>query len=565
MTSSNDFCSSVDILLNTEFSGKIRNAIINHFNEIPHHPYRDFDAELVIEKITYLPAYLAQMSAQYEERSLSFHSEPYTRQMSPGTYPDFSNLYSINLARPNNFTDTTNSYTYPGPLSTCSSCEGRGQTTCMACGGKGENTCSNCGGVGKRTCSSCGGSGKKACNECNFWGMVRKTCYSCNGTGKQYSYEVSCSSCFGTGKSWGASCYYCGGTGRRTPEVNCSTCGGGGYRSAVCSNCSGYKEVTCGSCYYGEIRCNYCSGAGVLRCRKCSGTGNVTCAVCKGKGMFISYAVLRQQLYTERTDLSKVNVPDLEKKFGYSPELKDAIAKPIYIRKEKKLPSQIALGNEPIEQIYSRQYKEQFPAGKNNAVMQFQQFEVHKVNTYLIECIYKFESFPLLLYGIKDTFIDINSPIKRYRESLVVSAGKHYGDNQFVACYDDMKKVVEMGKVSPCEKEQRIFQKVSGHIIKAYSYGNVMGAILFLFLLPLAIPFLRVMPGFQTANSIGGLLIVCLLSSLIFLFSGGVIFRKMFGYRIQSDRKRFLIGTGVHILLMATIYLIIVVCCNWLV
>ena len=128
-----------------------------------------------------------------------------------------------------------------------------------------------------------------------------------------------------------------------------------------------------------------------------------------------------------------------------------------------------------------------------------------------------------------------------------------------------MTKVVEMRTGVPSQKEQRILQKVGGHILKAYTFGNILGAILFLFLLPLAIPFLKVMPGFKKTTSIGAVLIVCLLCSLIILFSGNAIFRKMFGYKIQSDRKRFLIGTGVHILLMFVIYLIMVVCCNWLV
>lgn len=564
MTSSNDFRGSSDILLNTEFSGKVRDAIINFFNQIPHHPYRDLSTALAIRKITYLPTYLAQMTTQYEERSVSFHRAPYKQQMSPGSYPDFSNLYNINLARPGSFTDKTNSYTYPGSLSTCGSCVGRGQISCTACDGKGKNACNNCEGTGERTCSNCGGSGKKDCNECNFWGLVRKTCYSCNGTGKQASYAVSCSSCNGTGKSYGASCYYCQGTGRRTPEVNCSTCGGNGYRPATCSNCNGFKEVTCTSCYHGKITCSYCSGTGVLICRKCSGRGNIICSVCEGKGRFISYAVLHQRLY-KRTAQSQVNVSSLKEKFGYAPALKDAIAKPIYVLKEKSLPSRIILGNAELEQAYSQQYKEHYPARNANTVMLFQQFEVHKVNAHLIECIYKSDSFPLLLYGIKDTFIDISSPVKRYRKALMASAGKHYSENQFVACYEDMKKAVEMGKTSPSEREHEILQKVYSHIIKAYSFGNIMGAILVLFLLPLVIPFLRVMPGFQTENAIGGVLVVCFLSSLIFLFSGGVIFRRMFGHRIRSDRKRFLIGTGIHMLVMFIIYLLIVACCNWLV
>jgi RecJ-like exonuclease len=135
----------------------------------------------------------------------------------------------------------------------CSYCNGKGNTACQDCKGTGQKEgmtrgsylkCENCNGRGKLTCGACNAQGKsitfQTCPKCN--GKVRKTaeakndlCIECNGLGK-LKEEINCAECGGTGKmpfgprsNWeNKACPNCAGKGKLITSKSCMKCQGKG-------------------------------------------------------------------------------------------------------------------------------------------------------------------------------------------------------------------------------------------------------------------------------------------------------------------------------------------------
>jgi hypothetical protein len=117
---------------------------------------------------------------------------------------------------------------------------------------------------------------KTFCRRCNAWGEI--DCSVCGGKG--YKEEpcnlcdekgmVLCSKCEGSGK---VTCYEC--AGRKEVSVICGRCAGRGY--VRCYSCRGDGWVTCARCDgEGTLRCFTCRGDGFFRCKNCRGRGKIT-------------------------------------------------------------------------------------------------------------------------------------------------------------------------------------------------------------------------------------------------------------------------------------------------
>lgn len=106
-------------------------------------------------------------------------------------------------------------------LSTCTTCDGTGESPCSGCNGSGKSECSTCQGRGDAVCGHCGGSGETrekvgtpsgnaedVARVCPFCVRGRETCKPCKGSG-----EEACFVCNGSGKQ---PCETCKGAGRFT-------------------------------------------------------------------------------------------------------------------------------------------------------------------------------------------------------------------------------------------------------------------------------------------------------------------------------------------------------------
>lgn len=173
----------------------------------------------------------------------------------------------------------------------CAHCAASGQLPCVACGCSGRCDCKGCYGAKSAECPRCEGACEHTCLQCH--GATSTECTHCHGRGL-----VTCNNCYGAGEK---SCYSCGGAGysTRTETVvrdigkgpysttesirsNCMACSGSG--KLACSVCYRRKEVDCGHCNHGRLRCLACDAGGKQRCSLCSESGRIVCSTCRGVG-----------------------------------------------------------------------------------------------------------------------------------------------------------------------------------------------------------------------------------------------------------------------------------------
>jgi len=234
-----------------------------------------------IEQIAPFTCVTSSIQTQYENRSVSTESTPYSGgSVDSGAPPG---MWDIDVTRPRDFEKSKKQVNVPRSekVETCNGCSGRGKTTCSSCSGNRQVNCSSCFGSGKENCSSCSGTGQQSCSRCH-------------GQGYNYEYKTRSESYYDYSK---------GSTEWRTVNEsvreNCYSCS---YGKVTCSSCSGNGKKTCWQC----------SGSGRVTCSSCSGSGIVTCGKCSGHGKIKYYKVLtiKFEYKEQKSFINHSDIPD---------------------------------------------------------------------------------------------------------------------------------------------------------------------------------------------------------------------------------------------------------------
>ncbi len=177
---------------------------VNRWNGDGFFRIKNLGDKIFVEEIAAQYSYTTRLRTQYEERTISKQTVPYSggHVDDRGRPPE---PWDIHVRRPEDFEDRTEHLPVPHTEQV--------------------HTCSSCAGVGTTGCATCGGSGRVSCPFCHGKGVqVRQEMRSekdANGNPvmRPVTVEVKCTCFDGT-----ATCNHCGGNGRLT----CGTCAGGG-------------------------------------------------------------------------------------------------------------------------------------------------------------------------------------------------------------------------------------------------------------------------------------------------------------------------------------------------
>lgn len=538
------------------FGKDLRKMICNWANNAPHHPYRDFDAQLQVRAAVHRPVYLYNLDIQFENRTVAFGSKP-TTSRTPGFIPDMHNLFALPLSGSVIPYKTQAFETrYNGGITTCSGCSGYGYKTCSRCNGVGYPDCTACGTKGTVTCYSCHGAGSQDCNRCNFWGQVTKTCYNCSGSGRIYG-RVTCYSCRGSGRDTWGTCFACSGTGGRYESSTCSSCNGVGHSTTTCGECGGFKKVTCSRCYgRGTNSCSTCNGAGKVQCTGCEGRGKITCRSCEGAGAFQEFAKVTQRFIHERSEDAYVNGHVVKLFPHLTPNVEEARRVAVFSREAGLLPDQLSIGIAGLEKAYQQlQANARKQGGAHIRILQ-QRFVVKQVDATQVSCTYKNIHFDIWVYGNKFRVLDHGSPVKQYRDNLVKQAKTDYQGKRFFDSYALYAKALEMSGQETQRHEVKTFLALERRLALPVVFGSVTGALLCLLLAPFLLPTARAVwtTGAAMDDGLQGgfLLLVKCWAVLLLLINAAtpvvvfsVLKHKKNYFRVRSDLKRFVTGGAV--------------------
>jgi hypothetical protein len=559
MTSSSDFYASKAVAHDDIMVPILRQRLDKWVNAIPHHPYLDLAKKSQFLAVTHCPVYLVEIMTQFEKRSVQYHRTPYRRQGNPGVIPDFSNLYSIKLNPTTDYATQSFQYTYWGSVELCRSCSGNGYQICYSCHGVRVFTCSQCSGKGNVKCTTCYGSGKTQCNDCDYFGRVSKTCISCYGEGQVKGWNTRCWTCNGTGRSGGTTCWSCSGAGEKMQMVNCSLCHGTGSVSATCSNCWGTRQVSCSRCYgRGEETCYYCHGTGQNSCSTCNGNGKLGCSDCEKVGKLINYAVLSQVLYSEKAAAhSKSNLLKTFPNILVAREQCRTDA--CFVIKKQILTDNLVFGDTGISSIVKKisgDVREKFV---ERGYVLFQDLTVSQLDAYILNCQYNKSNFNFLVYGTGMFVVDNDSPVKRFKADMTQTAMELYDDGKLVECLDHAVKLDDMNKAMGMRSN--IAFKVRSKIYQAYTMGIAVATLLSLYCLPLLIPMLKYIRGYDPSSAfeIQYILAAMALCNVLIILPSVLICKKKWGIKVPGKGKRFMMG------LLTTLILNLVFDAAWMV
>jgi hypothetical protein len=181
--------------------------LINQWSAQGFFRVRGLGGKISVEEVVPCASYTIQLKSQYEDRSVSEQTVPFTGGPldDHGHRPD---PWSMPVSAPTDFQDRTEAIPLPHTehVRTCPACAGKTRVTCSGCGGFGKVNCPHCNGSGFRTrtetrtthnaqgmpvtetvnvreactcfhgkvpCGSCGGAGTVVCGQCQGHGRIK--------------------------------------------------------------------------------------------------------------------------------------------------------------------------------------------------------------------------------------------------------------------------------------------------------------------------------------------------------------------------------------------------------
>jgi hypothetical protein len=180
--------------------------LINRWSSHSFFRVRGFGGKIRVEDIVPCSSYTARLRSQYEDRSVSGKTVPFTggavddRGRPPGPW-------DLSVTKPTDFEDRTEELPVPHTEQV---------RPCERCGSRGRMTCPQCQGFGKVNCPWCNGTGYRTRTE-----LRTVTDSSGNTVMKPVEVRDNCT-CF-------------------NGKVGCTACGG--QRTVVCGDCQGNGRV----------------------------------------------------------------------------------------------------------------------------------------------------------------------------------------------------------------------------------------------------------------------------------------------------------------------------------
>lgn len=184
--------------------------LINQWSSQGFFRVRGLGGKIAVEDILPCSSYTVRLRSQYEDRSVSSKTVPFTG----GAVDDWGQppeKWNLSVAEPVDFEERTEEMAVPHTeqVRTCEHCHSRGRTTCTQCQGFGKVNCSFCLGTGYRTRTEMRNTtdafgntsmqpvqvrdnctcfnGKVGCTPCGGQGTV--VCGDCQGNGRVKSFE----------------------------------------------------------------------------------------------------------------------------------------------------------------------------------------------------------------------------------------------------------------------------------------------------------------------------------------------------------------------------------------
>lgn len=179
--------------------------LLNHWSRKSFFRVKRLGDRISMIEVNPQSSYTFRLQTQYEDRTVSPHSEPYAGGAvdDRGIPPDPGD---IPMPRPSDFQERTERVAVPHTerVSNCPRCSGRGTNTCGHCHGFGRVDCPWCNGTGYRTRTETRMEQDAQGNPTSRVETIRENCTCFTG-------KVQCTGCSGTGTQ---TCANCRGAGR---------------------------------------------------------------------------------------------------------------------------------------------------------------------------------------------------------------------------------------------------------------------------------------------------------------------------------------------------------------
>lgn len=431
-----DYIDSKDVSSDKSRIDKIIKVINDWSNRVPHHLYKNYGNQIVIEKVDLLPIYEFELTTQYDKRSLEVKTVPYDGESISEqlySYPDEVDIWNYECEEPEEFIESMGDYHVHGSdsVSSCYNCQGHGKLRCPRCDGKKIITCPTCGGNSTKTCPTCNGRRyqMRSCNHCS------DGTYLNTSTGQRQR------------------CSHCNGNGQK--KERCSTCDGAGVKH--CSKCRGA----------GKIDCPTCSKKGYIRCAKCDGTGNLK-----------TYYEIHQQLRFQRA-INTHKHQDIEEYFSAF-DIDREIEVPLimdirdryYKIDEFDMP-------DSIKETLSKLLENAESDLNEHEVLHQQQIRVWRYDTYIIEYEWDGNQNSMLVDESAQIIYDPFGPIYSKINDLYDDAHDLMGQKKYSAAIKKNSKALEMDLGGYLSHLTEMQDELSGKVMGSYMKGVWVANILF--------------------------------------------------------------------------------------
>ena len=132
------------VTLDKAMESRIRQAVNNYANSIPHNPLTSLGDDISISTVSLRPMYTLKLDTQYDSLWKADFYYPY--RVKAWRYVPDKPVWSLNLyAAPSTLSDVTHKHVIENTeqIYTCRTCSGSGKVTCSKCGVDGRVTCSS--------------------------------------------------------------------------------------------------------------------------------------------------------------------------------------------------------------------------------------------------------------------------------------------------------------------------------------------------------------------------------------------------------------------------------------